>query len=270
MISRRVAGRPGWRRRRNCAGAASASAYAPSSQPAGHRDARQLRAQVAAPARVKRDLFAVCRRVVAVVARVEVRPLPDHPAPAPQRQPQLLLDPRDARARQVVGARLAPRRVLPLDQIVDPRAEQRRPAGQAQPVARAIDRDPDVGVRALLGHEIGVAQHERRAVAVELDKRRDARVAPDVRLGVDLQRRPVDQRSGPPPRAAPATCGTRPVCPGGTPRASRRLTASCITSMRADGMKSRSRPSASGDRSPRPRRPRAAAPARPRGRRPDR
>src|SRR5205085_2164652 len=99
----------------------------------------QLRAQVAAIARLKRQLVVIRGEVRAAIARIDDCPLADEAHMTTERQAQLLLDAQDARAGQVIGPRLAPRRILPLDQIVDARGEERGPADQADALAAGVD-----------------------------------------------------------------------------------------------------------------------------------
>jgi hypothetical protein len=173
----------------------------------------------------------VVRRAAASIDRVEVRDLRDETRPRAQREAQLLLGAEDARRRDVVGARVAVGIELPLDEVVDARAEHRGPAGHAQVVA-AVDRERDVAVRAPLGPQPRVAEQPAHP-GVELEERRRRGVAAHVRLERDVRAQrahepePKDRQ-----RARDGRVGRRFVCSSG----SRPVTTSCRSSTRADGI----------------------------------
>ena len=101
------------------------------------RHVHELRAHVGLPARSQRELTPVVGRAVALVPRVEERALPHEASPAARGDAQLLLDAGDARRPQVLGPRVSVRVVLPLDEIADLGAEDRRTARDAHARARA-------------------------------------------------------------------------------------------------------------------------------------
>jgi hypothetical protein len=142
--------------------------------------------------------------------------------------------------------------VLPLDQIVDARAERGRAARQPQVAAHVqVDRQRDVGVRAALGAQRRVAD-EPPHPGEQLEERRRARVTPGVGLERDVltERRTSASRNTGMTRETGGSAG-RLICSSG----SRPVTTSRIASARAEGMMSRSRPAsaASPRRRPRPR-----------------